>query len=92
MNSIKQMETSPNMHSIKAILDELNYLVYKAKADETKKLEENEDVQFLFHHVYPGKAIPLYEALFGESKYALMRKRYHEEVKCVAGGGGTLAQ
>lgn len=83
MNQIKLMSTSPNMHSVKAMLDELNFLVHKAKGVLGDKVNTNEDIQNFLRHIYPGKSIELYKAIFGDPKMALIRKLYAENVKCV---------
>lgn len=92
MNQIKLMETMPTVHSVKALLDELNWLSYKAKYALSEQLKTNEDLQTLFAHIYPGKSLDLYRALFGDPNTAIIKKRYIEKNKCIPGGGGSVVQ
>lgn len=63
------METNHNIHAIKDILDELNWVSYKAKGQLAEQLKTNEDLQTLYAHIYPGtKILELYKALYGEPK------------------------
>lgn len=63
------METTPTVHAVKALLDELNWVSYKAKAQLTEQLKTNQDLQTLYAHIYPGtKTLELYKALYGDPK------------------------
>lgn len=85
------MATSPTIHAVKSLLDEINYLIYKAKKEIGTQLDENLYVQFFFKHVYPVKAWEMYRELFGSEEIALIRKKYAEETKCVEAGKGVDA-
>lgn len=64
---------------------------YKAKGELSEELKTNEDLQTFFHHVYPGaKILDLYRTLYGDPNTAIVRKRFTEDVKCVAEGQSTL--
>lgn len=92
VNNIKEMETMPTVHAVKALLDELNWLSYKAKYALTEQLKTNQDLQTLFRHVYPGKALDLYKELFGDPNTAIIRKRYIEKVRCTPDGTESAIQ
>lgn len=92
VNQIKLMETMPTVHAVKALLDELNWLSYKAKYALAEPLKTNRDLQTLFAHVYPGKALELYKELFGDPNTAIIRKRYTEKVKCTPDGTESAIQ
>lgn len=92
-NVIKMMETTPTVHAVKALLDELNWVSYKAKAQLTEQLKTNQDLQTLYAHIYPGtKTLELYKALYGDPKWALIRKRFTDEIKCVGEGGRSMIE
>lgn len=86
MNSIKLMETNPTVHSVKAILDELNYLAFTIRANLPKDIQERKDVELLFGHIYPGYVIVQYKEIFGDPVPAMIRKKFTKEAKCDAGG------
>lgn len=89
MREIIDMQTSHTIHGVKAALDELNYLVNKAKRDLGDQVDKNEDIRDFFLHAYPGKTIDIYKELFGKPEMAVARKRFSKEVQCVTGQEGT---
>lgn len=90
MNQIKMMSTVPNMHAVKALLDELNFRSYKAIAALGTRVNTNEDIQNFFHHIYPGKSVKLYSEIFGPPKKALIRKIYAENAECTTEEGRSI--
>lgn len=84
------MATPSTIHGVKVILDELNYLIFKAKTSLTQLIEEDTNVQFLLRHVYPSNSLELYNALFGDFNTAIIKKKYSEEVACVEDGTSNI--
>lgn len=70
------------VHGVKATLDELNYLTYKAKQTLAEELKTDADLQHFFNHMYPGSTIPIYKDLFGNPENAIVRKRFTSEIQC----------
>lgn len=91
MNEIKGMVNNPTIHSVKHLLDELNYLSYIAVNALHEKIGENDELQFFFLHIYPGASVDKYKEIFGDPNRAIVRKRYVDEAQCeVAAGGSTF--
>lgn len=70
------------VHGIKAALDDLNYLVYKAKEELGDVVNTDDRVRYFFKHVYPANTPPVYRDLFGNPDSAIVRKRFINEVEC----------
>lgn len=55
-----------------------------------EQLKTNEDLQFLFTHIYPGsKTLDLYKEIYGDPNIAIIRKRFTEETECTPDGEGS---
>lgn len=74
---IRALATPPTINAVKSLLDELNYLMIKAKMKLSIKIEEEQDVSTFMRHVYPGKALTYYENLFGDEPFKLEGKKLH---------------
>lgn len=85
------MATTPTIHAVKSLLDEVNYLIYKAKRELGVLVDQNLDVSFFFRHIYPSGALTEYRELFGSEEMAILRKKYAEDTKCVEAGKGKDA-
>lgn len=70
-------------------MDELNYLTHEALKALHEKVSGDENLEFFFAHIYPGKELDKYRELYGDPNKAIVRKRFVNEVECVVGGTGT---
>lgn len=70
------------VHGIKAALDDLNYLVYKAQEELSEELKTDDRLKQFFKHAYPANTTPIYMDIFGNPDNAVIRKRFIDEVEC----------
>lgn len=78
-NDLKTKFTNlPNVHSVLAILDELNFATYTAKTALEEEIKTDTDLDFFFKHIYPGQQLnELYSKLFGvDPQLAITRKQF----------------
>lgn len=92
VNEIKELTTPTSVHALKHILDELNYLSNEALVALHEKIGGDENLEFFFAHIYPGKELDKYKELYGDPNKAVVRKRFVNEVQCVVGGTGNTFQ
>lgn len=76
------------VHGVKAALDDLNYLTYKAKETLAEELKTDTNLQQFFKHTYPGNSLPIYTEIFGSPDNAIIRKRFIDEIECKPDGSG----
>lgn len=86
LRNVEHLENIFTAHSVKALLDQLNWETYNVKEELEAKAVEDPDLNFFFKHVYPGNVLDLYKNIFGDPLYPVLLRRYSEDFSCEVDG------